>query len=42
MTGPEERYEDIWLWKEEKRIEWQPELTKEEIDDIKTDEMEVD
>lgn len=39
ISGPEERYEDICIWKEEKRFE-EPKLTKEEINDIKADEAE--
>jgi hypothetical protein len=39
ILGPEERYEDVCIWKEEKRSE-QPKLSKEEISDIKADEAE--
>lgn len=39
MSGPEERYEDICIWREEKRYE-EPRLTKEEIEEIKADENE--
>lgn len=39
MTGPEERYEDICIWKEEKHSE-EPRLSKEEINNIKADEEE--